>query len=124
MSKVKDTPVKETATKTATKKTVAKSSTAKATAPTTKPTAKKVNHKPLPFSAPNETATVVMPNGQTIKKKETQMLAGMLDLEIGGRGRNGESAESITQRLLGSKKKGANLLGELTDFIIKNVLIG
>ena len=115
MSKVKDTPAK---------KTVAKSSTAKATAPTTKPTAKKVNHKPLPFSTPNETATVVMPNGQTIKKKETQMLAGMLDLEIGGRGRNGESAESITQRLLGSKKKGANLLGELTDFIIKNVLIG
>ena len=106
------------------KKTPAKKTATKSVTPKTKPTAKKADFKPLPFSTPNETATVVMPNGQTIKKKEVQMLGAMLELELKGRKGNGESAESITQRLLGSKKKGVNLTDELTNFIIKNVLIG
>ena len=124
MPTAKKTPAKKTATKTATKKPAAKSTTAKkATAPTTKPVVSAKSFKPVPFNAPSgDTATTVAPNGQTVNKTAMVMLQGALRLENNGRkGNNGETAVSVAQRLLKSKKKGEDLLHELSMFIIKSI---
>ena len=95
--------------------------TSKATAK--KAPAKKANFQPLPFGT-DDTKTVEMPNGQVVKHQQVHVLKGMLNLEL--RGHNygaGESATSIAQRLLATKKKDDTLLQMLTDFIISNKLI-
>ena len=104
MATAKKTPAKTTAKKTATK------------AP-----AKTANFQPLPFDS---SETVEMPNGQVVKHQQVHVLKGMLNLELKGHNYgSGESATSIAQRLLDTKKKGDTLLQILTDFIISNRLI-
>jgi len=65
-----------------------------------------------------ESEPVKMPNGQTVRKTELPMLVGMLRLEVefGKENGIGESAQSIAQALLKSKKKGVNLIEQLSEF--------
>ena len=65
---------------------------------------------------------VTMPNGQPVKKKEVEMLHSKLILELRGFQPIGESAEAITQRLMDSRKRGNNLMDELSAFVAVNVL--
>ena len=51
------------------------------------------------------------------------ILKGVLALELKGQNyTKGETAESMAQRLLNSKLKGAKLMEKLVDFTIKSVL--
>ena len=125
MATAKETPAKKTAKKTATK-SAAKSKTVKSdlpvqkSAPKSKPTAKKADFKPLPFNGTGEDVTT--PNGQVVKKQQVMILKGVLALELKGQNYNGgETAESMAQRLLNSKLKGAKLMEKLVDFTIKSV---
>lgn len=115
------TPAKKTAKKTADgKKPTTKSKTVKSTTPKTKPTVKKADFKPLPFKAPDtEKATVVMPNGQTVKRAEMVMLLSILRLENGGRKGNFDAVK-LTNSLLNVDTKGNDAWLALRMFLEHN----
>lgn len=133
MATAKKSPAKTTAPKTATKKTAAKSSTAKKapakkksdlpvqeTTPTTKPTAK-VKEVKLPFKcSPSETATMKMPNGQTVKTGEMKMLLAALRLESNVHNRVGFDAVKVAKSLLKTDGTAETLWLELRMIIEKN----
>lgn len=116
----KATPAKKTAKKkaTATKKATAK----KTAAPTTKPVVRAKDFKPvnIPHS-PNETATVVTPNGQPVKKAQMVILLAMLRLEGMGKERGqSESGVQIAQRLFKLKGNAEELYKTVWVFNQKN----
>lgn len=113
----KATPAKKTATKTVKEKTVKSTS-----APKTKPSVKKADFRPLPFSAPeHETATVTMPNGQTVKRAEMGMLLGFIRLQTSGNGRTASfDAVKIANTLLNTKTSGNEAWLELRMFLERN----
>ena len=115
------TPAKKTATKKATTKTAVKKPAVKKTA---EPKGEAKKEIALPFLGV-DSEPIVMKNGQTVRKSELPMLSGMvrLEVEFGKQYSETESAVSIAQTLLNSKKKGANLMNELAEFNTKHVLV-